>query len=53
MTPTASSSSLVRFSGKPAEAGGGTGPATGDGLLLEEGTAFLLLENGSFLLLEG
>jgi len=28
------------------------GPATGDGLLLENGSDFLLLEDGSFLLLE-
>lgn len=32
--------------------GGGTGPSSGDGLLLEDGTSFLLLEDGSFLLLE-
>lgn len=34
--------------------GGATtpGPASGDGLLLEDGSSFLLLEDGSFLLLE-
>jgi hypothetical protein len=31
---------------------GGSGPAAGDGLLLEDGTSFLLLETGDFLLLE-
>lgn len=30
----------------------GSGPASGDGLLLETGTDFLLLETGDFLLLE-
>ena len=30
-----------------------SGPATGDGILLEDGTSFLLLEDGSsFILLE-
>ena len=29
------------------------GPATGSGLLLEDGTFFLLLEDGGFFLLEG
>jgi len=32
--------------------GGGSGPAVGDGFLLENGTDFLLLESGDFLLLE-
>jgi hypothetical protein len=32
--------------------GGGSGPAVGDGFLLEDGTSFLLLESGDFLLLE-
>ena len=32
--------------------GGGSGPAVGDGMLLENGTDFVLLETGDFLLLE-
>jgi len=32
--------------------GGGSGPAVGDGLLLENGTDFVLLETGDFVLLE-
>lgn len=31
---------------------GAAGPATGDGILLEDGLSFLLMEDGSFLLLE-
>lgn len=31
---------------------GAPGPASGDGMLLEDGSSFLLLEDGSFLLLE-
>ena len=34
------------------DTGGGSGPSSGDGVLLEDGTSFLQLESGDFLLLE-
>jgi len=32
--------------------GGGVGPASGDGFLLEDGVSFFLMEDGSFFLQE-
>ena len=45
---TTSPKDITIFRGVSAEAG----PASGGGLLLEDGVFFLLLEDGSFLLLE-
>jgi len=37
---------------QPIDSGGGSGPVSGDGILLEDGVFFILLESGDYILLE-
>ena len=43
---------LLTLAGVGVPGGAGSGPSSGDGLLLETGVDFVLLETGDFLLLE-